>query len=86
MDFNKPHLVPQTTKSLAAGAEGQRQKQIGAYKKDKSNNARQMDDLRHHQYSRQAKAVNSQKSQMSRNAAKSSRMVTGTTAYNKEEY
>ena len=42
-------MVPQTTKSLAQGAEGQRQKQIDAYSKNRSNNKRQMDDIHHAQ-------------------------------------
>jgi hypothetical protein len=84
MDFNKPHMVPQTTKSLAAGAEGQRQKQIGVYKKDRAHNQSQMDDIRHAQYRKQNTAVNKQKSRMQTNAAQSSKAVTGSANYFKE--
>jgi hypothetical protein len=85
IDFNKPHMVPQTTKSLASGAEGQRQKQIGAYEKDKAHNQTQMDSIRHSQYHKQNSAVNKQKSRMSDNASKSSKAITGSSNFYKEE-
>ena len=45
-----------------------------------------MDTLRKSQYRKQNTAVKQQKSHMADNAAKSSRMVTGSSAYNKESY
>lgn len=78
------NLTPKSTQSLYKGAENSRQKQVDAYAKDRHHNQSQMDSLRHSQYRKQADAVKSQKSHMSNNAAKSSRMVTGTSAFNKE--
>ncbi len=82
--MNAQSLVPKTTTSLANTAQADRNRQAKAYNKDVSHNQSQMDSIRHAQYSKQNKAVNTQKSQMQRNAAKSSRKVTGTTDFYKE--
>ena len=84
IDFNKPHMVPQTTKSLAQGAESSRHRQAKAYDMDRANNHRQMDDIRHAQYRKQNTAVKQQKSHMQDNAAKASKRITGSSDYYKE--
>jgi hypothetical protein len=85
MDFRQPHLVPQTTKSLLNTDQNARQRQSKAYSRNVSNNKRQMDDVRHAQYSKQNTAVNKQKTRMQDNAAKASKKITGTSAYYKEQ-
>jgi hypothetical protein len=77
-------MVPQTTKSLAQGAESERHRQAKAYDMDRANNHRQMDDIRHAQYRKQNTAVKQQKSHMQDNAAKASKRVTGSSDYYKE--
>ena len=88
MNFNQPHLVPQTASgnAMIKGDQQSRNNQISAYKKDRSNNKRQMDDIHQAQYRKQNTAVKDQKRHMQNNAAKSSRLVTGSSAYNKEEF
>jgi hypothetical protein len=70
--------------SLYRGAENQRQQQVNTYNKDKAHNQVQQDSVRRAQYSKQNRAVNRQKQHMADNSAKSSRLVTGSSAYNKE--
>ena len=85
IDFNKPHAVPQTTKSLINTDQKARQRQSKVYSRDMANNHRQMDDIRHAQYRKQNTAVNQQKRHMQDNAAKASKRVTGSSDYYKEE-
>ena len=84
INFKKPHLVPQSTQSLARGAEADRHRQAKAYDAERANNHRQMDDIRHAQYRKQNTAVNKQKARMSDNAAKASKRITGSSSYYKE--
>ena len=83
--YDNKHLVPQTTKSLYNNAEKDRQRQSTAYKKDVEHNRSQQDSIRRHQYRRNADDVNHQQSVMRQNAKKSSRAVTGSSNYYKNE-
>lgn len=57
-------MVPKSTQSMYKGAQQSRARQVKAYDKDRSHNQGQMDSIRRAQYSKQAHAVNKQKSDM----------------------